>query len=77
LWPANSLELTYRCIFLELFVKKPIFQGNDDIHQLEVIWKVMGTPTIEQWPAFSEQPWYELVKPREILPSLFRKSFIE
>lgn len=65
----------HRCILLELFVKKQIFQGNDEIHQLEVIWKLMGTPTLEEWPGFSDQPWYELVKPREVIPSRFRTSF--
>ena len=29
---------------LELFTKKPIFQGNDEIHQLDVIYKILGTP---------------------------------
>jgi len=63
------------CIILELYVKKPIFQGNDEIHQLDTIWKLLGTPTSEGWPGFSELPWYELVKPQEALPSRFRSAF--
>ncbi len=60
---------------LELFVTKPVFQGNDEIHQLEVIYGVMGTPSEADWPGVKELPWYELVKPKEALPSRFRESF--
>lgn len=35
----------------------------------------MGTPTVEDWPGFSELPWYELVKPQELIPSRFRSAF--
>lgn len=69
--------MTHRCILLELFVKKPIFQGNDEIHQLEVIWKLMGTPSLEEWPSVSDQPWYELVKPKDPIPNKFRSTFSE
>lgn len=60
---------------LELFVKKPVFQGSDEIHQLEVIFKLMGTPTPERWTDVVNLPWYELVKPQQTLASKFRESF--
>jgi CTD kinase subunit alpha len=60
---------------LELFVTKPVFQGNDEIHQLEVIYNVVGTPTEGDWPGLQELPWYELVKPKEVIPSRFRDYF--
>ncbi|KAJ9124863.1 hypothetical protein QFC24_002792 [Naganishia onofrii] len=63
------------CIMLELFVRKPVFQGNDEIHQLEVIYEIMGTPTEEEWPGLANMPWYELVKPKEVLPSRFEEYF--
>jgi CTD kinase subunit alpha len=63
------------CIFLELFVKKPTFQGNDEIHQLEAISQVMGTPTTEQWPTLPTLPWFELIKPTADMENIFRKSF--
>ncbi|PVG04191.1 Pkinase-domain-containing protein [Serendipita vermifera] len=68
LWSAG-------CIFLELFVKKAIFQGNDEIHQLEVIFRVMGTPSIEQWPNLPSLPWYELLKPTTVMDNIFQQSF--
>ncbi|CCJ30315.1 unnamed protein product, partial [Pneumocystis jirovecii] len=36
------------CIMIELFTKKPLFPGHDEIHQLELIYDMMGTPTHEK-----------------------------
>ncbi|KDR83706.1 hypothetical protein GALMADRAFT_205611 [Galerina marginata CBS 339.88] len=63
------------CIMLELFTKKPVFQGADEINQLEVIFKILGTPTPERWGDAANLPWYELVKPQQALPSRFREAF--
>ncbi len=60
---------------LEIMTSKPAFQGNDEIHQLEVIYSVMGTPSESEWPGLTNLPWYELVKPSESLPSRFRELF--
>lgn len=60
---------------LELFTKKPVFQGNDEIHQVEVLFKLLGTPTPEQWPDILNLPWYELVKPPQFMPNRFREAF--
>ncbi|WVQ72973.1 hypothetical protein IAR50_002536 [Cryptococcus sp. DSM 104548] len=63
------------CIILELYTTKPIFQGNDEIHQLETIYSIMGTPKESEWPGVKALPWYELVKPKEVVGSKFRSSF--
>jgi len=60
---------------LELFTKKPIFQGNDEIHQLDVIYRIIGTPSVERWSGVAELPWYELVKPKEVVHNHFRELF--
>ena len=60
---------------LELFTKKPVFQGTDEIHQLDVIYRVLGTPTPERWPGVTTMPWYELIKPKEVIPNPFRDLF--
>jgi len=60
---------------LELFTKKPVFQGNDEIHQLDVVYKIIGTPTPERWAGIVHLPWFELVKPREMIPNHFRELF--
>ncbi|GAA5985366.1 hypothetical protein JCM11641_006378 [Rhodosporidiobolus odoratus] len=63
------------CIFLELFARRPVFQGQDEIHQLEVIFRVTGTPNVKFWPGLHDLPWYELVKPKEVLESKLRETF--
>jgi CTD kinase subunit alpha len=60
---------------LELFTKKPVFQGNDEIHQLHVIFKILGAPTVDRWPGLSNLPWYELIRPKEPLANRFREYF--
>ncbi|KAH9899866.1 Pkinase-domain-containing protein [Cubamyces lactineus] len=63
------------CIMLELFTKKPVFQGADEIHQVHVVYKIMGTPTVEEWPGITSLPWYELLRPAEDIPNRFRELF--
>ncbi|WRT70370.1 uncharacterized protein IL334_007368 [Kwoniella shivajii] len=63
------------CIVLEIFVTKPIFQGSDEINQLEVIYSIMGSPKESIWPGVKNLPWYELVKPKEAIESRFKFSF--
>jgi len=36
------------CIFAEMLGRKPLFPGNDYIHQLKLITKCVGTPTEEE-----------------------------
>ncbi|KAF9045734.1 Pkinase-domain-containing protein [Hymenopellis radicata] len=63
------------CIMLELYTKKPVFQGNDEIHQLDTIYRIIGTPDVERWPEIGGLAWYELVKPRERQDNRFRELF--
>ncbi|CAO3656037.1 unnamed protein product [Mucor hiemalis] len=63
------------CIMLEFFVGKAAFNGQDEISQLDSIYKTMGTPTIENWPSMSELPWYSMVRPNEIYESKFREIY--
>lgn len=64
-----------RCIMLELFTKKPVFQGEHELNQLELIWRVLGTPTVQRWEGLDKMPWYELVKPKEVIENHFRVMF--
>lgn len=52
------------CLLVELFTRQAIFQGQDEVQQLHVIFDIMGTPTFEKWPRVAELPWYELLKPK-------------
>ena len=51
---------------LELFTKKPVFQGADELQQIYVVYKIMGTPTADTWPGVTSLPWYEIFKPSEL-----------
>lgn len=38
------------CIFAEMCTGKPLFDGKSDPHQLMKIFKIIGTPTRQEWP---------------------------
>ena len=63
------------CLLVELFTRQAIFQGKDEIHQLHVIFEIMGTPTFDKWPRVTELPWYELLKPKSFTKSQFAQRF--
>ena len=60
---------------LEFFTGKPVFNGSDEISQLEIIYKIMGTPDEKIWPTVVDLPWWELMRPKEPLPAKFRELF--
>jgi cell division cycle 2-like protein len=44
------------CIFAEIVLRDPLFQGQDELDQLNRIFKLLGTPTDEVWPNWTELP---------------------
>lgn len=54
--------LSIRCIFVELFSRRAIFPGSDDLHQIQVVTDVLGPVTSDRWPEAESLPWFELVK---------------
>ncbi|VVC24135.1 Protein kinase domain,Protein kinase-like domain,Serine/threonine-protein kinase, active [Cinara cedri] len=40
------------CIFAELFLHKPLLPGCSEMHQLDLIFKLFGTPNSSIWPEF-------------------------
>ncbi|KAJ1664108.1 hypothetical protein IW140_004322 [Coemansia sp. RSA 1813] len=44
------------CIFAELFLHKPLFQGQGEIDQITKIFAAIGAPTENSWPAFHTLP---------------------
>ena len=47
---------------MEFYTKWALFQGRTEIDQLELIFKLCGTPTEETWPGAKDLPWYGLLK---------------
>ncbi|KAL9558918.1 hypothetical protein PS6_001029 [Mucor atramentarius] len=63
------------CIMLEFFTGKAVFNGQDEVSQIDSIYKIMGTPSVDTWPTVKELPWYEMVRPAENYVSKFRESY--
>ena len=64
----------HRCIFMELYIKYPIFQGKTELDQCDVIFRVCGSPSPESWPGSTSLPWSDLIK-FEPSPRRIRTSF--
>ena len=45
-------------IFAELMLRIPYLPGQDDINQMEVTFRALGTPTDKDWPEVSSFPGY-------------------
>ncbi|KAF4585519.1 Serine/threonine-protein kinase bur-1 [Ophiocordyceps camponoti-floridani] len=52
------------CVFGEMLVGKPILAGENDAHQLELIWDLMGSPTDENMPGWKQLPGGDHLSPR-------------
>jgi len=47
------------CIFAEMVTSKPLFPGKNNGDQLQQIFKVLGTPTEQEWPGMKSLPEYD------------------
>lgn len=63
---------------LEMFTRRTTFPGNDELHQLQTIYSICGTPSELDWPGIVELPWYELLRKEEPpLPNRIREIYGE
>jgi cyclin-dependent kinase len=63
------------CIFGEMVTGRPLFPGSSEQDQLQRIFKLLGTPVIDQWPEMAELPEYKPdfpVYPRKDLKSVIQ-----
>ncbi|KIW07142.1 hypothetical protein, variant [Verruconis gallopava] len=64
------------CVIVEIFTRHAIFPGNGkDLNQLLKVWEVMGFPTPEEWPAVSKTEWYFMMRPKEVMPNIFKEKY--
>jgi cyclin-dependent kinase 7 len=49
-------------IFAELMLRTPYLPGRDDVDQLDVTFRALGTPTESIWPNVSQLPLYDSLK---------------
>mmetsp|Transcript_6691 Transcript_6691/g.7290 ORF Transcript_6691/g.7290 Transcript_6691/m.7290 type:complete len:377 (-) Transcript_6691:100-1230(-) len=64
------------CILAELINKMPLFPGKNEIDQLDLIWRLCGTPTKESWPDAENLPLYSKFK-FKFQQNNFRKKMVE
>eukprot|EP00095_Tigriopus_kingsejongensis_P008467 maker-scaffold18_size714446-snap-gene-3.27 protein:Tk08467 transcript:maker-scaffold18_size714446-snap-gene-3.27-mRNA-1 annotation:"cyclin-dependent protein kinase-like protein" len=63
------------CILGELFVKKPLFQANEEFAQLMVISRLCGTPCPANWPNVINLPGFANLKPKKQYRRKVREEF--
>jgi cell division cycle 2-like protein len=63
------------CIFAEILVDEPLFPGKGEHNQLDLIFKLLGTPKEESWPGWSQLPGAKIqwkAHPKNNLRSKFK-----
>lgn len=63
------------CILGELFTKKPIFQANLELSQLELISRLCGSPSPAVWPDVIKLPYFNTMKPKKQYRRRLREEF--
>ncbi|GAA6071336.1 cyclin-dependent kinase 12, partial [Tachysurus ichikawai] len=63
------------CILGELFTKKPIFQANQELLQLELISRLCGSPCPAAWPDVIKLPYFNSMKPKKQYRRRLREEF--
>jgi cell division cycle 2-like protein len=69
------LSLPPGCIFAELLLNAPLFNGQSELEQISRILKVLGTPDLDDWTEFADLEYgktYSFTKP---LPHRLRELF--
>jgi len=49
------------CIFAELLLRKPILPGRDEFEQLNLIFRLLGTPSEATWPGCSKLSYFDML----------------
>ncbi|VDM68679.1 unnamed protein product, partial [Strongylus vulgaris] len=70
-----GLFLFRRCILGEFFTRKPLFQGNNETMQLDLISKVCGTPSPANWPDVEKMPLYSTLRSKRQYVRCLREEF--
>jgi serine/threonine protein kinase len=63
------------CIFAELLLKEPLFQAQNEMELLSMIFKLLGPPTNNSWPGYSSLPLAKTLSLPSPQPSQFRQKF--
>lgn len=65
------------CILGELFRRKPLFQANQEMQQLDLISKICGSPTPATWPDVIHLPLFNSFRPKKQFKRKLRDEYFE
>lgn len=66
------------CVMVEILCQQPIFPGDGtEASQLECIFSVMGTATLQSWPHVRRLPWFQLLRPSVHQRSTFVERYAD
>ncbi|KAJ2896602.1 serine/threonine protein kinase, CMGC, CDC2/CDK sub [Coemansia aciculifera] len=63
------------CIFAEMLVGKPVFQGSTDLNQIEQVMRICGSPHDSLWPGWRDMPDCKQVDEFTNYPRRVREEF--
>ena len=63
------------CIIAEILLRDPLFQGQEEIDQLNKIFRMLGTPTEEVWPEWSLLPGVKKINFKKFTQNKLRERF--
>ncbi|KAJ2745274.1 serine/threonine protein kinase, CMGC, CDC2/CDK sub [Coemansia sp. BCRC 34301] len=63
------------CIFAEMLVGKPVFQGSTDLNQIEQVMRICGSPHDSLWPGWRDMPDCKQVDEFASYPRRVREEF--
>ncbi|VDM58212.1 unnamed protein product [Angiostrongylus costaricensis] len=65
------------CILGEFFTRKPLFQGNNEAAQLDLISKVCGSPSVANWPDVEKMPLFNTLRSKKQYVRCLREEFAQ
>jgi hypothetical protein len=71
----QSIKISYRCLFGELLLSQPLFPGNTEIGQLELIYTLCGTPTGDTADFLSRYDGWNKMKIEKQYPNTISRKF--
>jgi len=63
------------CIIAEILLRDPLFQGQEEIDQLNKIFRLLGTPTEESWKGWSSFPGVKKINFKKFTQNKLRERF--
>lgn len=63
------------CILVELLDGRPIFPGQSETHQIQLIYSICGTPDTNDWTNVEHLSWYKSMKPSQTQKRILKERY--